>query len=711
MFENEENEDFLTTVKERFKNTIEAWDKNYKMSIDEINFLNPYNQFPEEVKSNRVGKPTIASDRLNAQVKQICNQQRDNRPAITIHAVNNDADEETANVIQGIIRHIEYSSKADLAYDTAFEHAVQGGIGFVRLLTDYEENSFDQKLMIEEIANPFMIYVDPTFKKIDGSDIEYAFILDLMTREEFKRTYPESKMAQLDYNQWQPLASRFPEWFDIDKKSTIVCEYFVKEYKKGKLVKLSDGRVLDKADCNKKELKQIVDERENYTPTIKWYKLCCEDVLEETEWLGKFIPVIPVFGDILLDNGNRIFSGLVRNNKETQVMLNTVKTVILEMIAKAPKNPWLVAEGSVDDHKDEWAQVNILDLPYLTYKTKLEGMEQGEQLPIPQRQTAEPPIQGMLAVVQTLENDIKATSAIFDPTLGEKMANDQSGVAIKALQQAGNTAHYNYSDNLSRALRVIGHQILDLLPKIYPERKVIRIVGLDDKHKLVTINGMPENNTDNEMTIEGVQKIYDITTGEYDVTVDTGPSYQTRRQENLNMLVELVKYNPNSMQFVMDKLVGLMDFPEMVDIKKRFEKMLPPQLQEDQNKQADPQALQQQLDQAHQMLQQMTQVLQKETTLANTEQTKLQIAQIQAQTELTKHQNTLSHDANKLTLQAELEEIRAKNERTHDMMLEVHKHLFNKDLATHETVLGALSAPPTPETAQTQQPQNNGVGM
>lgn len=374
-------------------------------------------------------------------------------------------------------------------------------------------------------------------------------------------------------------------------------------------------------------------------------------------------------------------------------MLNTVKTVTLEMIARAPKSPWLVAEGSVDNHRDEWASVNILDLPYLTYAIVADDHQ--TPLPPPIRQTAEPPIQGMLQVMNTLENDIKSANAMYDPTMGEKMANDQSGVAIKRLQDQGSVAHYNYSDNLSRAIRVIGHQLLDLIPKIYSEERVIRIIGIDDKHKLVTINGQPQPGTEqnHEMDENGVRKVYDVTTGEYDVTVDTGPSYSTRRQENLNVLTELAMKNQMVMQFCTADIIRLMDFPESATIADMLDKMKPPQLQTDSKGQPSAAQLQQQLDQAHQMIQQLTQTLQTETQLADKEATKLKIATLENQTELIKQQKGLDHDAALTTMKAELEEIRATSDHSKSLIAQVHQHLLDKNAAEHEALLGQLTAP------------------
>ena len=689
----ETQEPFIDRIHKKFKEYSEIWDRQYKLSMEEMLFLTPEGQWPADLRNARTGKPTIASDRLNAQIKQICNQQRENRPAINVHAVNNEADEDCANVIQGLMRHIEYESKADLAYDLAFEHAVQGGIGYIRLRTEFEPGKFDQHVIIEPIPNPFLCLPDPHFKQIDGSDIEDCFLVDYLTFDEFKEQYPDAEMSKVHhYGSWLPLSMKNPDWFDRERKSTVVVEYLAKEYMNVPIVKLKSGAVKDKAKCSDKELKNILAERIDKRPIVKWYKICCNEILEETEWIGQDIPVIPVFGDCILANGQRIYGGIVRNSKETQSMLNIVKTVTLELIAKAPKNPWIVAEGSIDDHKDEWSQVNQLDLPYLTYKVQKEG--DPNPLPPPQRQVAEPPVQGMLAVMNILENDIKATNAMWDPTMGEKMSNDQSGMAIKALQTAGSVAHYNFSDNLTRALRILGKQLLYLIPKIYSEERVIRIIGIDDEPRLVTINGVPVD-TDNATgeDREGVAKVFDITVGEYDVTVDSGPSFQTKREENLNKLLTLAARMPQLMGVAGDIIASQMDFPAAPKLVERLEKALPPQLQpKPKDGQQDTNALNQQLQQAHQIIQQLTQTLQQETQLADVNQLKLKIAQLNAQTEIQKHQSSLQHDSNKALLESQMAELKEKGANSHELLKLVADHVLKKDREKHAAGLDMISA-------------------
>ena len=683
-------QDKLEKILKHFHLAQEAWEEQHKLSLKDMTFCSPDCQWPAEVKAARIGRPTYASDRINSQVKSLVNAQRENRPSVHVNPTNDDSNKDTAEVIQGIIRHIEVDSDADLAYDQAFEDAVRCGIGYMRVLTEYEPNSFDQSIKVDSIINPFCVYPDPGFRKLDGSDISWVFIIDTLTEDEYKAAYPDSDLSNFNSGTWLGLHQRVPEWFSNSGKVATVAEYFEIEEKVTKIIKLSDGRVMPKSelsDIDKADIKSgilsIDLERDNIEPIIKWYKLNGVEIIEETEWPGTRIPIIPVFGDALLVKGRRIYSGLVRNVMEEQMMLNVAKTTAIELIAAAPKTPWVGPAGFVGDRKTDWQDVNIKNLAYLEYEVT---DDMGNPLQAPQRNVQEPPIQGILGIMQSIEMDIKSTNNMFDPSLGQKVSN-QSGKAVLALQNAGATGNYHFSDNLSRAIRLLGRILLDLIPTIYSEKRVIRIIGLDDKHELVTVNGEGQKEETGCATKDGVTKIYDITTGKYDVTVISGPSYQTKRQENLNLLFDLAGKDPNLMNIAGDLIVSQMDSPIATQLKTRLERTLPPGVLETSDEEL-PVEVQQRLQQDQEMIKQLTEALQKETILADKvqqgENTKLQIAQMQLDTELIKQKISLTHDTNKLSFAEELKSLDAKNKETHALAINVQKHILAKDQISHE---------------------------
>jgi hypothetical protein len=676
-------------IRKRFEIAQDYWTKQFDQSKEDLLFCNPDCQWGEDVKAKRNGRPTYASDRLNAQVKNLTNSQRENRPGITVDPCGDGADEETARVIQGLFRHIEQRSKGDLAYDCSFEDCVRMGLGIWRILTQYEDdNSFDQEIIISPITNIFNCLPDPYFKSPDGSDMEDFFIYEAMSREEFMNAYPNARVVTWGPGDWTTTNC---SWINNSDKSIIVAEYWHKTFESRTMVRLQDGTIKDKADCSKDELQLIVQSREVEVPKIECLKLNGDEILERTDWMGKYIPFVICFGDRLLDvNTNKtIYSGLVRKCREEQTMLNVAKSTAVELIAAMPKTPWVGATGFTASHKADWQDINTKNLAYIEYDIV---DDQGNELPPPQRNVQDVPIQGIMGFMESIENDIKATNSMYDPNLGEKVSN-QSGIAIKSLQQQGSITNFHYSDNLARAIRLTGEIIMDLIPKIYSEKRVVRIIGLDDKAELVTLNDP-----------DALDGVYDLSKGRYEVAVTSGPSYLTRRQENLNKMIEMVKSDPNLMTTHADLIFSQMDFPMKQAFVERSVAALPPQLKPIPKDGPDPaqqiQTLSQQLDQAHQMIQQLSLTLQKETQLANTEQTKLQIAQLNAQTEMVKQKRSEDHDAALALMKAHLESAKLTEQHVHDLISTYQQHSLGKEKSIHDAVVGAMATPPATDNSQ-----------
>jgi hypothetical protein len=490
------------------------------------------------------------------------------------------------------------------------------------------------------------------------------------------------------------MGQRLPEWFTAEK-TACVAEYYVTEYESKTIVHLSHtGEIKEKDKLDKGEVQYIDAERDIEEPVVHHYKLDGVEILEETIWVDDTIPIIPVFGDPLLVDGQRIYAGLIRHSKEEQMMLNVVKTSIIEMIAAAPKTPWIGPQGFVGDAKEDWANANVTNKAYLEYQAFTD--DGVTPLPPPTRNIQEQPIQGMFQVMQSLENDIKATNSMYDPTMGNKMANDQSGIAIKAIQTAGSIANYHFSDNLTRAMRLSGRKIIKIIPKLYSEKQVIRIIGADRKNSLVTINGTGAADEQNEKDEQGIPKIYDLSAGEYDLAVDSGPSYQTQREQERAVLFELAGRDPQLMAIAGDIMASLLDSPIAKTLSERLEKALPINLQPPKQG-PDPQALQQQLTDYQQLCQKLTQQLQQETQLADkvqaSEQMRFQIAQLDNQTELMKAKAQMMHDGSKTLLSAQIEELKLKSNQSHEALMGLQKHILGKDMESHQA---ALAPPPAP---------------
>ena len=558
------------------------------------------------------GRPCLTINEVDAYCRQVTNNQRQQRPRIKAHPVNSLADPKIAEVLTGLTRHIEVNSDADNAYDLAFEYVVSMGWGYWRVLTDYvREDSFDQDISIAQVENPFTVYFDPNSALPDGSDAEKCLVTDTMTKAAFKRAYPSAQDSGFTAT---ATGDNTSDW--VTKDDIRIAEYFEVERKKSKLVMLSDGTVtwadkLPDMEILQKAGISIKGDRESYRRSVMWYKTTAFEELDKKPWPGRWIPIVPVYGDQYMIEGKKRRSGLVRNGRDPQIMLNYWHTAATEALAMAPKAKWLMAEGQDESYEREWTNANISPSPVLHYKTTdVNDREVGR----PERIQPEPPPSGILEMVSGASNSLQKVMGMFDPAT--RAGGPTSGKALQGERGQSEMSNFHYYDNLTRSIKHTGRIILDLVPKIYDSARVVRIIGDDGKPSLTPINTpqppqQGQQGPQPDDTQQAVMKIMnDVTVGEYDVVMDTGPGFNTKRLEALDSFQglmagplgeEIAKVGP-------DLIVRLYDAPGMEALADRLAASNP-MAQIDEQSDIPPQAqvmikgLQQQLQQLNQQLQ------------------------------------------------------------------------------------------------------------
>jgi hypothetical protein len=573
---------------------------NRAEALDDVRFA-AGDQWPVDVQNSRVleARPCLTINKLDAYIRQICNQQRQQRPRIKVHGMNNDSDAKVAQIITGITRHIENQSDADQAYDHAFEYCVKMGWGYWRVTTDYvRDDSFDQEIYIKRIENPFTVYFDPNSTQPDGSDAEKCLITTVVSKAVFRKMYPDADDVQGFSS--RGTGDTESEW--VTKEDIRIAEYFYTEREKAMIIQLSDGTTGFSDEMPSKEALAaagitVIDKRDTWRKKIKWCKLTAMQILEEGEWAGKYIPIVPVYGqEVRVDDKHKKF-GLVRMAKDPQRMYNYWSTALTETVALAPKAKWLLAEGQDEGHENEWAMANIKAMPVLRYKqTDIEG----RPAPAPTRLQPEPPPSGIVTALQGLNGDLQAVVGIFDPS--QLPQGNISGKALQGQQSQVDMTNFHYYDNLTRSIRHTGRIILDLIPKIYDRERVMRIIGDDGKPEMVTINEQGQDE-------EGVSKVLnDVTVGEYDVVMETGPGYNSKRQEAVDSMVQMLSVDPALMQQAGDLIFRNMDFPGADVIADRLAAVNP--MAQIDDKSPIPPQVQMQLANNKQQMQQMQQVIQ-----------------------------------------------------------------------------------------------------
>jgi hypothetical protein len=604
-------------MRHRFTVASTAYSDSREDELDDLRFMagSPDNawQWPADVLATRGAvqgqtinaRPCLTINKLPQHVRLVTNEQRQNRPSGKVIPADDKADVAVAEIFQGIVRHIEYLSDADVAYDTACDNQVTYGEGYIRILTEYcREDSFDQDLKIGRVRNSFSVYMDPMIHDPCGSDAEWCFITEDIPKEEYERLYPDALPISVMMSQGVGDQS-LSMW--MSQETVRIAEYFYIDHQKKKLNLYPDNITAFEGSPQDKQLKAMfgkpLKSRTSEHRQVKWLKTNGFEVLEERDWAGKWIPVIRVVGNEFEVDGQLYISGLVRNAKDAQRMYNYWVSQEAEMLALAPKAPFIGYGGQFEGYETNWKTANTNNWPYLEVNPDVTDGA-GSPLPLPER--AQPPMAqtGLIQAKVGAGEDIKATTGQYDSSIGAT-SNERTGRAILARQNQGDTSTYHYVDNLARAVRYTTRQLVDLIPKIYDTERVARIVGLDGEVDMVKINpNQPEPVRVIKDPITGldIEKIYNPSIGIYDVVVTTGPSYATKRQEAMEAMQMILQTNPQLWAVAGDLFIKNMDWPGAQEMAARFAKTLDPKVLDNTDESPEAQMMRAQMnDMANQM--------------------------------------------------------------------------------------------------------------
>ena len=620
----EKDKDLLAAARDRMTLAISAWSETREDELEDLRFYagSPSNhwQWPADVLATRGSvqgqsinaRPTLTINKLPQHVRQVTNDQRQNRPSGKVIPADDKGDVEVAEIFDGIVRHIEYISDADVAYDTACENQVAYGEGYIRILTEYTDpTSFDQDIKIGRVRNSFSVYMDPMIQDPCGSDAQWCFITEDIPVDEYERQYPNAQPISSLQDQGVGDQS-VSQW--VNDETVRVADYYYIEHTK-KTLNLYYGNV--SALSGSPEDKQMVAlgmkpirSREVDIKQVKYCKINGFEVLERNDWAGSHIPVVRVIGNEFEVDGRLYLSGIVRNAKDAQRMYNYWTSQEAEMLALAPKAPFIGYGGQFEGYENQWKTANTTNWPYLEVNPDVTD-GQGGTLPLPQR--SQPPMaqNGLIQAKMGASDDIKGATGQYDSSLGAT-SNERSGKAILARERQADTGTYHYVDNLARAVRCVTRQLVDLIPKIYDTERIARIIGEDGTSDMARVNPDQPEPVKKIVDERGIviQKVYNLGVGKYDVCVTTGPSYMTKRQESLNAMTELLQGNPELWAVAGDLFIKNMDWPGAQEMAKRFAKTIDPKLLGDEDESPEMQAAKQQMQAMGQEMEQMHQMLQ-----------------------------------------------------------------------------------------------------
>lgn len=621
-------DDILKEALEAFDLAAEAEADNRANALEDMKFARLGEQWPAKVMQQREleGRPCLTINKLLPVIRQVVNDARQNRPSIAVHPVDSQADPETAKVITGMVRSIEQSSDADVAYDTAIDCAVSGGFGYwtinldyacgnmrVEDLQQYGVLAFEKDIFIRRVANPFTVYGDPHSDAADSSDWMQAHLVETLTRAQFKAKYKGAKESDFGSAIWAKVAA---PWMESD--SVQVAAYWKREkvVKNALAVNTGEDVVFVMEDDFDGQGEVIGRPRPIIDYKVTQHIVSGVETLESNEWAGSYIPIVPVYGDEVNVEGKRHFRSLTRDARDPQRMFNYWRTTATELVALAPRAPFIGRKGAFETDAAKWATANTASHAYIEF----DGPE------APRREPFAGVPAGVLQQAMDAADDIKAVTGIYDASLGAR-SNETSGRAIMARQREGDVSTFHFIDNQTRAIRHTGRIILDLIPKVYNDERIARIMGEDGSTESKPINReFTEGEGEN-----AVLRMHDVRVGRYDVVVKAGPSYTSRREEARLEMIELIRSYPEAAPVIGDILARNFDWPGAEDIAERLEKLLPPSIKDEDG--ALPPEVQGQLQQMGEAIQVLGQKLQEAEGKRDIEAEKLAIERYKAETE------------------------------------------------------------------------------
>lgn len=577
---------------ELYNVSMSADSYNRENQREDIRFIKMREQWPEEVRRARIeqGRPCLTIDQLGPVVRQVVNDCRLNKPEIKVRPVDSHGDPKTAEIIGGLIKNIEYTSNADIAYDTAVDYAVSSSRGYMRVVSDYAtDDAFEKDLLIKAVPDPMTIIPDVYSTCADSSDWNYAFVLERITKAEYRKRY-----GRKDVVDWDTLSTLSNDWFGDD--CAMIAEYWKREEVPAWVAMLSNGETVkfdeepSEGDVTEEgvplldpmtgepavdpmtgeiawqeEPVTVMAVRETKTYKVKQHILSGKEVLETNDWPGQYIPIIPVYGEDFFFEGRRYFVSLIRPAMDAQRMKNYWRSTSTELVALAPRAPWIGQEEAfAGEDAAKWATANSENHAFISYPS-------GSQAP--QRQASPTIPAGALQEAANATDDIKTITGVFDASLGAR-SNETSGRAIMARQREGDVSTFNFIDNLSRGIRHLGRVVTDLIPAFYSVDRMIRIINPDGTPETVhvtTPEQLQEYQAKVAESVDEMEQIYSLGVGKYDVTVESGSAFTTQRQEANEFFVELIRAVPQYADVIAPFALKTFDAPGVTELVKEIE--------------------------------------------------------------------------------------------------------------------------------------------
>ena len=521
---------------------------------------------------DKYDRPVMTWDELSPYINQLVNDPRQNKRAIKINPRGAGATDVTAQLREDKMREIQYNSRAQSAFTTAFQGAAERSFGWFgvnsrlvadglteeqynELVKDSPEKLFEQELYIYRIANPNSVLPNPAYKEQDASDMTECFVEERMQRSDFKRRWKNAK-----YIEWNgDYGTTAPGW---QAEAVVrVAAYYKAIIKRKKLylldgLKNSEDRVAlygdelpgDSTDASKREEKWLANEQNKKrirrdraieTRRIKQYWTNGLEILEESDEIPiRWIPLVLVAGkEMWIDEGSgakRRLMSLVRLARDPYMAYCYIRSSEAEEAGMAPKSPAMGYTGQFETDREAWENLNKIPRAFIQVDPVVDPVDPNKLLPLPTRPQFQPNFQSYEVFAEAARRAIRTACGGSNLPEAAQRVNEKSGVALKEIESNEDRGTFHFIDNFNFSLEHAGRIIDAWFPYVYDTKRDIAIMKADGEFKTLTIN-------DKEFMEKGpdgqaVKQHYDATTGDHGVTVATGKDSASQRDEVKDLL-------------------------------------------------------------------------------------------------------------------------------------------------------------------------------
>lgn len=569
------------------RDAITLWDgyfhENVTRGKDDMDFvLRDQWTALERSEQNRLFKSSMTFNKIYDTTKKVAGEQRKNKPDLLVRSLNGKATQEQIDFRADLVRTISYQSQNDLVYQTAFKQALLMGFGAFEICLDYESSrSFSEIIKFELIPDATRTSYDPTALKPHKGDGNYCSRQFIYSKEEFYATYPwvtnpvsySDPRLLLDF-QWET------------RDTIVVCKFTRKEWFPLKIFKLKNeyGQTMSVSEDEwdemqeqfklsrqladqsivvggiiLKEIPKVIAERSSKDYHMRQYLMTQNQIIKFSDWPSKHLPQIFVDGDSNFINGKQDTKSFVHEAKDAQRFVNYVGSEITTEIKNRRREQWLGTPDNVQGYEQMWRNPELQNGILIAKPDPKTG-----QMPIKM-----PPWELSQTLLQQFQRGCQDMREILGFSEAEQVqGRDISGKARRERKMEGSMSSYVFFDNLNQAIEQAGRVVLSLLPHIIGEEERSFVLSKS--------NGNKQDITFNKRVGEEVTNVLDG--GEYDVEIDTGPSFAVQKEIALEMFTQTIQAFPQAFPLIADLWASQLDLQQMPTIKERFKSLVPPEV-------------------------------------------------------------------------------------------------------------------------------------